>query len=183
MIKKYKSYGLVSAWTILTLLCFWSNAVADTIVLNGLIDSGWDENNFHITTGAPGVYTDRYHTFQSGTIFSLETDTYFSDTDTYGGTFRIGLADQDWDYLSATFNGLQFFSMGFIIGSIFDAEGSIVAASTDTLDGIVLYLNSGLNGQIRGNGLIPNPEPTTFLLLGMGLISLAGLGRRKANAA
>ncbi|MFA5905752.1 MAG: PEP-CTERM sorting domain-containing protein [Desulfobacula sp.] len=48
--------------------------------------------------------------------------------------------------------------------------------------GFIAHYTMGCgNDNIMGQGTIPNPEPATMLLLGFGLIGLAGLTRRKLS--
>ena len=51
----------------------------------------------------------------------------------------------------------------------------------DHINFIAHYTMGCGNDNIMGQGTIPNPEPATLLLLGFGLLGVAGLGRKKLS--
>lgn len=85
-----------------------------------------------------------------------------------------GGEDDIW-YIKGTLAGLDF--TGLMVHNILGADGMVVwynpnILSNEYIGGLTLFLSGG--GQLQ-----PTPEPTTMFLLGIGLVGLAGFGRKK----
>ncbi|MCK4784040.1 MAG: PEP-CTERM sorting domain-containing protein [Desulfobacteraceae bacterium] len=92
---------------------------------------------------------------------------YFSGgTEITGGTFAYyaGLSDADVDGLHGDFHyAITGFDLNFISGMAFTSH---------------LTLGCG-NDNLMGSGTAPVPEPATIILMGTGLLGIAGIGRKK----
>ncbi len=77
-------------------------------------------------------------------------------------TYESGLLDSEVGLLGGTHYALSGFDLSFIAGKEFTAH---------------LTMGCG-NDNLMGHGTAPVPEPATIVLMGLGLIGIAGVGRK-----
>jgi hypothetical protein len=80
--------------------------------------------------------------------------------------------------LASTYNSAFITASG---GTVADAEASLIAGLNSGNTYANLHTSEFPGGEIRGQ-IAPTPEPSTFLLLGTGLVGLAGTLRRRIKA-
>ncbi|HIF94833.1 MAG: PEP-CTERM sorting domain-containing protein [Myxococcales bacterium] len=153
--------------------------------LGGIFTSHtWDSSQLSLigadsTLGAPGMFETRPNIF-AGSSFAPVMGRF--------GTIAAGVAGDD---LSASARTVQYGSVTPIAGS--RAGTDLVVRLTFQIvgagDGVAEITNANLLGDTGAQGdtsafgtgvAVAIPEPGTALLMGLGLLGLAGAGRRKA---
>jgi hypothetical protein len=136
---------------------------------------------------------DQTSALSTATLLSFNADfgNYTSNWDDIGyffqdnGEFRIGnetisgingLRSNSDDYY---INGNVFSKIMFTVG--YSSAGQEALTSYWNRDNQPFSVSDGLPYD-NGNGTVPTPEPSTFILLGAGLIGLLGLGRKRMKA-
>ena len=93
--------------------------------------------------------------FNPGSETLIESDTY---------TYTLGLTDSQTGFSGGSHYMVSGFDLGFL------AHGTDFTAHFTMQCG---------NDNLMGSGTTPTPEPASMLLLGTGLIGMAGIGRKK----
>ncbi len=151
-------------------------SVANKFGYDYVLDLNWTTGNYNVyAINADSMVTTAYYKQNQGSspwqyappqgsesLFSgiIEYHQYGKDEDNFYGTTLNG----DW-------HNELIVDLGFLLG----------LEQKDKVSFFAHYTMGCGNDNIMGNGIIPNPEPATMLLLGFGLIGLAGLGRRKLS--
>jgi hypothetical protein len=159
----------------------WDGAGA----LTGIFTSHtWDSSQLSLigadsTLGAPGMFESRPNIL-AGTSFEPVMGRF--------GTIAAGVAGDD---LSASARTVQYGTLS-AIGAGRAATNLVVRLTFQIVgagDGVAEITNANLLGDSGANGdtyalgsavAVAIPEPGTALLMGLGLLGLAGAGRRKA---
>lgn len=174
------SEGLTSTWDI---TFDWTN-------LTGTLDDGFGADVLRATysSGTINFYLNEYNPFD-GTLldseilavvdvksggYTLDLDptsaTYLQGPYTIEGVMDVKI-DEFW-YLFGTDIDIASFSMGWVTA---DTQGDNNDVFIEDF-GDYQVVTSSHNSSLRINVV---PEPTTFALFGLGLLSLAGFARRK----
>jgi len=156
-----------------------------TGALTGIFTSHtWDSSQLSLigadsTLGAPGMFESRPNIL-AGTSFEPVMGRF--------GTIAAGVAGDD---LSASARTVQYGTLS-AIGAGRAATNLVVRLTFQIVgagDGVAEITNANLLGDAGANGdtyalgsavSVAIPEPGTALLMGLGLLGLAGAGRRKA---
>ena len=105
-----------------------------------------------------------------------------------GCSIRVGTTNQvNVDFVSVDLtNGTQNTGATLLATLVFDVtavgDGSAAISLSLTSPGNVIGLPGGASGTatLSGNGVVTTPEPTTALLVGLGLMGLGVAGRKRA---
>lgn len=149
--------------------------------VQGLNDSGFGTfNDWRLPT--VDLQANGIPTANSGDLFTLYS-AMPSDRNSWpfllGGdsnyAYRYIYTDQAYPIM----NGLEYWGFNFQTGQYVEINVSYWYGWVGVM-AVRTYADGG-NGGDGGNGTAPVPEPTTLVLLGAGLIGLAGYGRKKLN--
>ncbi|WDP92583.1 MAG: PEP-CTERM sorting domain-containing protein [Desulfobacter sp.] len=201
--KFVKNYGLGLLLVLVILLAVGGNASADYIDLDGFQSSNTlDENwtlgqEITITSLVPGINIGgQFHTFGPDTLFHLQASqgvTANNGLYSYDGSFSI--KGGDTVYLSGSFDdALSGYSSGgvylsFLANDITADIQSLMATDITQITKLLISFQidntAAYHGFIFGTGFEPppvvTPEPAGFILFGLGLLGVAGIGRRRLN--
>jgi hypothetical protein len=128
-----------------------------------------------VTGALPGTLT-----FDNGVVNNSGLNDYFEDF-TFGSTlsFQVSL----YGLALSSPDGVSTSGSAFSFSMFSDSAGTIPALTTDTSYGYATTIDVNLDGTTDLTNYISSnviPEPSSFLLLGTGLLALAGMVRRKA---
>jgi hypothetical protein len=134
-----------------------------TQVLKANVLKGSGNSSFSYTPGAPGT----------GTGSVKDMSFYLQVTDVNGSYIQ-----DNTTFAHILFSGTLNFPPQFINASYFDGrtgEGAYAPISTTNSDGFLV----GMPLKVDGYSSVVTPEPSTFALLGAGLLGAGFMARRK----
>lgn len=133
-----------------------------------------------------GTFQNVYFKYDTAWEVSLDNTNWTSFVNNFGfyyGVYTGGANDSDVDYF--WFTDTQYNQ--YADGTLVDTDIEHVRTSYDGIHTLIIELDDQLGGGDRdwtdmtivGHDLHPVPEPASMLLLGSGMIGLAGVGRKK----
>jgi hypothetical protein len=142
--------------------------VANTFGYDYVLDLDWDNLTYDLygINGNSKVLTAYYKQNQGSSPWRYDS----------GGTLIY--KDKNFDYITGLTDGQTGFLGGLHNKLSMDLSFLNTLTGNAHTDFTVHYTMGCGNDNIMGYGTIPNPEPATMILLGFGLIGIAGIGRK-----
>ncbi len=134
-------------------------------------DGGWHNGNISDGIDDPGLY--------SVTDWNTHVISGFGSSNPFAMDGGIKVTDLTWDTgsgLTVNNNDTSYFrQVSFDVADVLQPNGDLLVNAHWTMS----CGNDAINGSLNANALVPNPEPGTIALLGIGLAGLAGVGARR----